>query len=296
MEVFDVVFGANSKYVKHLSVAIYSLLKNNLDAKFRIWIVNDGLVPKDWRKLKNLNLPNLLDIENILVSDELFKDLKLTHHFTKEMYYRLLIPTFIKSNKALYLDCDLVVLGCIRDFYNQDISDFYLAGVKNFGFDYHQKLGMDLCADYFNSGVLLINIKKWKQDKLLENVMMYIHSNSHNLMYPDQDALNAVINGRWKKAHLKYNQQSNFFVYVNTLKGRELDEMVYSISTPTIIHYTGSSKPWHFLNNHKFKKYYWQYLALTNYWPCLPDFQFFRIYTIFKTKIIDFWKNIGVSK
>jgi len=265
MRTINVAFAIDQNYIQHLAVAIKSLLENNKDLEFRIYIINGGIDNLIWNKLEKILLLYDAVLINIEIDNILFANLVTNYHFTKAMYYRLLIPKIIDVEKILYLDADIVINYSIFELYSTDITNFYIGGIINPGFTRNDKLNMDKNSKYFNSGVMLINNKMWQKDKISDKVIEFVNFNKKIIQFPDQDGLNAIINGKWKVMSLKYNQQAVIFekdfnskydCYTN-------DELEEAKTAPVIIHYTGSSKPWHFRNKHPYKALYWRYLKMT---------------------------------
>lgn len=273
MKKYSVVFAIDENYIQHLSVALVSLLQNNDDCKFDIYIICSGMSEENFAKLQSIGNKYQATIKQIVVNDKVFDTLVTNHHFTKAMYYRLMIPNFIQEDKVLYLDADIVINGSVKNLFSIDLEGKYIAAVLNPGFQRHQELKMNFDAKYFNSGVMLINNKVWKSDDLAKNIIEFIDLKSNIIQFPDQDGLNATINGNWVKLPLKFNQQAvifdeNFEKRYSCFSKEELEE---AKETPVIIHYTGSSKPWHFSNNHPYKNLYWKYLRMTPFKRYIPE-------------------------
>ncbi len=273
MEKYSVVFATDENYIQHLSVALISLLINNDDCKFDIYIICNGMSEENFAKLQSIGNKYKATLSQIVVSDEVFDALVTNHHFTKAMYYRLMIPNFIQEDKVLYLDADIVVTGSVKNLFSIDLDGKYIAAVLNPGFQRHQELKMNFDAKYFNSGVMLINNKLWKSDDLAKNIIEFINLKSNIVQFPDQDGLNAIINGNWIILPFKFNQQAvifekDFKEKYNCFSDDELNE---ARENPVIIHYTGSSKPWHFRNNHPYKHLYRKYLKMTPFKRYIPE-------------------------
>jgi len=270
---YDVVFASDENYIQHLTVAIKSLLQNNKDLTFNIYIINGGISKEAWMKLRKASSVHKVKLIDILIDDSIFKSFVTNHHFTKAMYYRLLIPNFINSSKVLYLDADIIVNGNIKELYNTTLDDYYLAAVESPGFKRANELNMKKNSKYFNSGIMLINNKKWKTSGLSKTVVNYVSNNKKVIRFPDQDALNGVIDGNWKQLPLKYNQQSVIFdsAFAGNYNCFSEYEIQEAKQNPVIIHYTGSSKPWHFRNHHPYKYLYWKYLQKTPFKWYIPE-------------------------
>ena len=127
-------------------------------------------------------------------------------------------------------------------------------------------------SNYFNAGVMLINIDKWKRDDIGNKAIKYANQNHDRIKFADQDALNAIIDGNWIELHPKYNVMHNFykngFAEVNNQfpKGQILE----ALDDPVVLHYSGPSKPWHLRDEHEFKKIYWLYLKETPFYRMTP--------------------------
>lgn len=264
----NIVFAIDNNYVQHLSVALVSLLDNNSDLSFRIYIISSGLSKKSVENIDKISRRYDCEVKNITVSDDLFVTLATAHPFyPKGTYYRLLIPELIDEEKVLYLDSDIVVNGSIKGLYNQNIGESYVCAIEDPGFDRHSQLKMNPQSVYFNSGMMLINLSKWKRDGIQKKVIDFIENNQDVIYFPDQCGLNAVINGQWKKVPLKYNQQSSIFSkdFEKKFDCFNPEELAEAKETPVIIHYTSGSKPWHYKNRHPYKRRYWDYIKMTPY-------------------------------
>ena len=261
---FNVFFATDVGYAPHLATAIYSLLHNNKTLSLKILVFTASL-PKSHRDniraiCEEFNTP----LEFIQLNESWFDGLVLNHHFKKSNYYRLFAADLIGSKTCLYLDADIVVTGSISELISIELNDSYLAAVENPGFMRHEELGMRSQSSYFNSGVMLLNLEKWRKCNLKKSVIALVKKKPSAIHFVDQCGLNGIVDGNWIKLDLKYNFQ--------TCMLREFNySMIYSGDTPVIIHYTGSSKPWHINNSHPYKKIYWHYRTKTPYKSLLPD-------------------------
>lgn len=59
--------------------------------------------------------------------------------------------------------------------------------------DNYKRLHYPSSDSYFNSGVLLINLDYWREKKLMYKALDYIAKNGNNLVFYDQDVLNALL-------------------------------------------------------------------------------------------------------
>jgi lipopolysaccharide biosynthesis glycosyltransferase len=103
---------------------------------------------------------------------------------------------------------------------------------------------------YFNAGVMLLNLKAWRENNLSRNLILTAKKYMDKLLWWDQDVLNIYLFDKWQQFPSGYNEKGIT---------KRLNVM------PVIIHYAGNSKPWHYLNNHPYKELYWKYLRLSSF-------------------------------
>ena len=134
-EYIPVVFATNKNYCLPCAVTIKSLIKHaSKKRKYAIFVLHSELDENDIRSLEDLNTKNVfvhcmtVDVEK-LVGDS-FEYTRA--HYSKEMYYRILIPQlFGIYEKVVYLDCDIVLMKDVYDLYNTDIGDNAVGAVIN---------------------------------------------------------------------------------------------------------------------------------------------------------------------
>jgi lipopolysaccharide biosynthesis glycosyltransferase len=291
MKAHEVFFATDQGYVTHLGVAIKSLLESNKNDSFKIQVINGGILKEDWDKLEIIikEYPNT-ELINCFFDDSLLAGIKINYHFNKSNYYRLFIPNFTSEAVVLYIDADVVVKDAISELFDLNISSYFIAAVENPGFKNHSKLLMNKNSKYFNSGVMLINVNKWKEHGLTSKVIDFVYKNPENVEFVDQCGLNSVINGNWLELSADYNLQAAFF------EKKYMDLVIAdlcvddSLLAPKIIHYTGSKKPWHFCNKHPFRKDYWKYRYMTPYRSFFADdFNFFKLISCYTPNIVKYF-------
>jgi lipopolysaccharide biosynthesis glycosyltransferase len=266
----SIVFAFDEGFARHFCVAYCSLIENNKDLNFNTYILHSELSDKTKGILEKFAASFQRKIEFIHIDDAIFSGLVTNHHFKKPTYYRLLIPEVIHDDKVLYFDSDIVVSSSIKDLFDIDISNYYLAAVENIGFNRHEELEMRSDAKYFNSGVMLINLKKWIDSDLHKKAIQFAKKYPGAIKFLDQCALNSIVNGAWLSLAPMWNQQSAFFKK-NWFDYFSVQEFEHALNHPAIIHYTGSSKPWHYMNDHPYKSLYCHYLEKTPYKNYIPE-------------------------
>jgi lipopolysaccharide biosynthesis glycosyltransferase len=200
-----------------------------------------------------LNKKDIYYVENIInkfnskiiyykIDENSFKDLKLSKSLPKESYYRLLIPELIKSSYILYLDIDTIILGNITSLLNIDLHNYPVAAVKDFGNINHlNKILPNNSSFYFNTGVMLLNLDKWRAENISNKVIDFIKCNTDLIRFADQCGINAVINSNLLTLDPIFNFQLGIFKLKNNI----------NINTQIILHYTSRKD---FFNFYKFPK------------------------------------------
>jgi lipopolysaccharide biosynthesis glycosyltransferase len=173
------------------------------------------------------------------------------------MYSRFLIP-LLKSeiDKAIYLDSDLIVLKDIKKLYSIDLENKPIGAVPHF-LKYKKN-------PYFNSGVLLIDCKKWRQERYIDK-LLELGKNYKNGAFPDQDILNDCFKNNYKILDNQFNLL-NVDVHWRCSIVRH-PFLVLKLKNKCIVrHYCGKHKPWNVIkiNSWKFKEW-WRYCKMT---PC----------------------------
>ena len=124
-----------------------------------------------------------------------------------------------------------------------------------------QELGLPAGTRYFNAGVLLMNLRKWRDEEIADRVLSFIRLHRARIVFEDQDALNAVLSGEWLELSACWNAQHPFF---HPRLKREL--LLEEIKDPAVVHFSAGRKPWHWALEHPFKQDYRRYRQQTP-WP-----------------------------
>lgn len=244
-----------------------SLFENNPGVECRVFLITDGLSEVAREKLSRVTVAYRQRLDLRAIDPRILQGARVTHHVSVATYFRILIPRILPHDvdKVLFLDSDLIVRGSVAEFYEQPIDGSTHAAVENpLCRERADSLDIPGGSTYFNAGVLLLNVRRWREEHVSERVLDYINTNVDKLLWWDQDALNATLYGRWRRCRPTWNAQEAFF---RNLSASELgvteEELVEARSNPRIVHFTGSCKPWSYYSQHPFKADYYKYLART---------------------------------
>ena len=182
-------------------------------------------------------------------------------------YYRCMFSAILPDDveKVLYLDCDIVVLGDISEFWNTDLSGCGAACIEDIGKDEderYERLHYDRSYSYFNAGVLLINLDYWREHKVDKQCVEYFQTYPERILFNDQDLLNVVLHKDKVFVPLKWNMQDGFYRYGIDKKVADWNNFREELLHPVILHYT-NKKPWNYDSMHPLRSEYYKYLDMT---------------------------------
>lgn len=280
----DIIFATNNNFCQHAAVAIASLLAHNAEENITI-----HLFEIQCEKI------NLLRIEKVVqdfageiivyhITPDIFQGFPPTGNYSIACYLRLLSSSLLPNlNKVLYLDCDLVINGSIRDLWDLDIEGYSMAALYDTTLSYNivkDYIGYDYDREgYVNSGVLLMNLKYWREKGVQKKLVDFL--NTHTVKLPDQDALNIILHGTIKILDPKWNCHVGYFAFPPLVINEQKKYIKKLWRNAVIIHFTGPAKPWCLECVNPYRKIYLDYLKLTpwkNYKLCRIEKNYFKSY------------------
>lgn len=248
----------DQNYVTLFYVLLTSVFANNKQNKITVHIIATGVNAEERNRMTQFINENNGEIIFYDFDSRQASDLYLKKHLTVATYYRLYLPALVPETieKLLYLDTDIVVIGDLLPLYNTDMKGLPAAAVNYPDAVAKPELNVHTPGDYFNAGVMLMNLAVWKQQHISEKAIEFVQQNPEVCKLSDQDGLNAVLVGNYLKLPLKYNVTlSDIPVHLGKRNYKAY------LSDKVIIHYTrGGHKPWKILGKNKFRHLYHNYL------------------------------------
>lgn len=266
----NILVTLNANYLKPLRVMLKSLFQNNEGEHFQIYLIHTSLTEEELGDLRQFIEVHGSHLHDIRVGENFFSDAPILLHYTKEMYFRLLAYQLLPESldRILYLDPDILVLNRIRGLYETELSDYLYAAA------YHDKISVKEINklrllpyeidEYFNSGVLLMNLEQLRIQADEKEIYRFVEENRSKLIMPDQDILNALYAKQIKKLDEKlYNYDARYYSYYKLISNGVYD-MEYIINNTVILHFCGKKKPWTKRYNGKFHSLYKHYEKCAN--------------------------------
>lgn len=234
----NLVYATDARGVLGLAASAWSVLKHlPADRPVNVWILEQDL---SWRQRLSVSetvraARQKVAVAFVPIPESWFSGLLRSKSVPRAAYARLAIGEVLPEwvSRCLYLDIDTVCTTSVEPLFEVDLSGFIVAAVTNSndaseGAAQFARLGIEETR-YFNSGVLVCDLKAWRQARLGARTLEFARAAGSKLVLWDQDALNAELSGEWLQLPGHWNRWAS--------SGEPLDGC--------IIHYTLTPKPWH---------------------------------------------------
>lgn len=279
----NVAYHSSDAYARILGVSIASLFENNVNIdEINVYVIEreirtenkmalNSIAEKYGRKIIYIPMPDINAVENLQLKK--IKDKWLFDSYCR-LYLDDLLP--IEVDKILYLDSDVLVTDNLDELWKTNLDNHVAAGVKDcLNEKYYKLLGLKEGAHYCNSGVILINLKKWREEKIGEQIRKYVHDRNGYVFFMEQTVMNGVIQDKWLILDARYNVSTLMMALsykeIQTLRNSEdfysEEEVKRAVERPALIHMTSvffvHNRTWIEGNNHPAKPIYNKYKALT---------------------------------
>lgn len=262
-EAVHIAFAVDAKYMRHMGVAMTSLLVHNPAINFHFHIVYDSMHDQDLGKITQLAQMYQVPVYFYkVVSAPMIESLRTVYHISKVVYYRLLLPYVLPQHltKVLFLDADLVCIGDIRKIWHIPLEERALAA-KAMPATNDQIVTLTLKNGcYLQAGVMLLNLPVWRQQELTKRVIEYLITYPDKTAWLEQDALAALLDGNFAKL------AGDVHTVIDCARGSgKITE------GSVIIHFAGMCKPWQEWCPDDRKDLYWQYLKMSPWFEARPE-------------------------
>lgn len=261
-----IFFATDDNYIPFLGVALCSLISNaSKDFDYKILILNSGIKEENISKIKDFENENF-QIEFVNVNEKVAKianDLsyRLRDYYSNSIYYRIFISSlFPNYKKVLYIDADIVLVDDISKLFLEDLGDNLLGAVtddvvnENETFRKYANIALGIDAkDYFNSGVLVMNLDAIRKEKIEEKFVHLLSTYNFNVIAPDQDYLNYLCRGKVKYLHKGWDRMA-------LIPDKDFDERELHL-----VHFNMFQKPWNY-SGVPYENEFWKYASKTPFY------------------------------
>jgi wbbM protein len=281
-----ICFSVDKNYILYLGVAIQSLIVNiSSEKNYDILIFTSNISSLERKKITQLALSShnvsirFFDIKEY-IKNKFPASFFTSGHFTEAVYYRAFLPYILeKYSKVIYLDCDLVVNKDIGNLYHINISPNPLGAVvdieviRSYKCGFMQKyvdntLKLKNITKYFNSGVLIMDLRQLRKMNFLDKFLSTIQKISEP-WFVDQDIFNVVLENQITLLPTKWNVEYHLPIwdksYTDHLPEKYLELYSNMQDDPYIVHFAGCKKAWQ-EPQHELANYFWKYARQTPFY------------------------------
>lgn len=187
-----VVYSCNDSYIYQTIISMVSLIKHNSNLK--IYLISDNIGLSNLQLLESVldkynQSVNIICIDNVL--GDLFLEQKDRHPRT--IYAKLFLGDIIEESKILYLDSDTIVMDSLECLCQRNMDNEIIAGVlMPYSKKIKKEINLNLDDSYICDGVVLFNLRKWKEENLSEYCRNYIDKYNGNPPMQSEGTLNYV--------------------------------------------------------------------------------------------------------
>lgn len=250
-----IVYASDDNFADIMGISIVSLFESNKDMKeIVIYILDSGIKGKNKNGIESVfekyNRPAPVWILATNINNVLGMDVKQDRGSLSQ-FARLFVSSVLPKDleKVLYLDCDMIIDKPLDELWNMDMQGKVVAALMDaFAPLYRKNLGLEKNDIMFNSGVMLIDLKLWKERYIEAKILEFIKKYNGQIPQSDQGALNAILSHETALLNPKFNSITIFydFTYENMLIYRKppvfysKKEITEAVTNPVIIHFTTS--------------------------------------------------------
>jgi len=257
----------DQNYILPLKVMLSSIFSNHVNVAFDVYMVYSDIPPQQIEEISEWvrqGGSNLIPVE---MDNDLFSDAPISGRYTKAMYYRLLAYEILPENldRILYLDPDILVINPLDSLYETDLTGYLFAAASHTALTQvtsrinRLRLNTYDMPEYYNSGVLLMNLALQRNEMNSKDIFFYVQKNKNKLILPDQDILNGLYWDRIKPLDDSiYNfdaRKSNIYYLLSS----GLKDVDWIMDHTVILHFCGRQKPWNKGYVNKFSVLYKHY-------------------------------------
>lgn len=270
---YNIVCICDEAYVQHAAVMLHSLFKTNESKTFKIYLLTEGISNVSIKRMCQVVGEGNLHIINVDLNRISALTSRTKHKsWSPIMYVKLLIPDYLPSDvdRVLFLDVDLVVNTDISSLYNLKLDGNIIAACEDYLYCgcNKKRLGLSDSDLYINSGVMIMNIRAWRDKIQKESMIDFLYS-VQNVIENDQDAFALYFKDEITLLPTnQWNATTFFFERKPRILLKYVNELECVRKEPYIIHFCEPVKPWYRECKHPYRYLYEKHLRETPWSKC----------------------------
>lgn len=270
----NITISLTKSYSRYATVMLLSLKEHHSNTDIVVYALHNDMDENDFSEMQDIIGESRISIIPIQIEDGICSEFRVNGWSEVAAYRLLVIDLFSEEmDRILHIDVDTLITGNLDEFYNSDFDNNYLAACEDFSNNEIErrekkiKRNLPEYAVYVNSGVVLFNLKKLRQDGFSFEMFRSIPTRFPNLLFefPDQDLINYVFAGRIKiEDNMIYNYSPSFFQ--DDYPDKFYDTKEALLKNTCIVHMATSDKPWKGFHDNAAVRLWWEYAQKTPYY------------------------------
>lgn len=214
--IIHIVYASDNRFAEILGVSLVSLYENSQDIEVVVYILDSGIAEKNKHKIECVSQKynrKIVWLAARNICDELSINV-VADRGSLSQYARLFVSRDLPENleRVLYLDCDIIIRKSIRELWELDLHGKTIAAMMDaFSKYYRKNIDLEENDIMFNSGIMLIDLKRWKEQQVEKRLLNFISKKKGRIQQGDQGALNAVLSHDVYCFEPRFNAVTIFF-------------------------------------------------------------------------------------
>lgn len=268
--VMNILLTLDENYLLPCKVMLDSLFASNpAETDVTVYLLHSAIPAEKLEELASFCAALGAALRPIAVDAALFESAPTSKRYPKEMYYRLLSPLILprKVERVLYLDPDMLIINPLRPLWEMDLYGKAFAAASHTGLTEMangiNQMRLDTEHEYFNSGVMLIDLTAARKLVTAEDVFACVSKHERELILPDQDVFNILYGKETRPVEdVLWNYDvRNYSKYLIRSTGKH--DLSWVMRNTAVLHFCGRNKPWHEDYKNPFGMLYLHYMNLT---------------------------------
>jgi len=292
-EPISIVTACDENYARAAAATLVSAVANTPTQRaLKLYVLDGGVSPLSKTRLDRTCAALGHRITWLRPKTEALSDLSISGHVSLATYLRLFLAELMPPSvtQAIYLDADAIVVQSLENLWSMDLNNSFCGAVQDslfpvleptavYGRQLHcqslaehdphpianyRELGLPAAAPYFNAGVLLVNVDRWRRDRVASRALTCLRKNANYVRFWDQYALNVLFAEQWCPLDARWNQCADLFRLPSWQASHYSEAEFRRLRRdPWIIHFNNLPKPWSADCDHPFQSLYWHYAQQT---------------------------------
>lgn len=270
----NIAYACDDNYIPQTGISMISLFENNKDAtQIYVYLIAKDVSDDNVNLLKGIAENYHRNFVVVSFNDIAYDlDLSAIGRHIETIYAKIFFPRIEGVDKMIYLDSDTVVVGSLKELWEDDLDGYYMGVVATNPTKFYRELGLPKGDRFFNDGMAICNVDYCRKNDLIGKVLKVVDEFDGNPPTLSEGALNKVCYGKVKYISLRYNLMAGLLdlcsldikYMAKSLQYSE-EDLRYSCEHPVVIHYLTAfyNRPWLTPCSHPYKDEFFKYKAMS---------------------------------